>query len=52
MEEIFESIRAAAKAYNTDRHNINNVVRGKQKTACNCQWQYIDQGGDNNESRE
>ena len=50
--EIFESIRAAAKAYNTNRNNISNVVRGKQKTACKCQWQYIDQGGDNNDSHE
>ena len=50
--ETFESIRAAAKAYNTDRHNISNVVRGKQKTACKCQWQYIEQGGDNNVSHE
>ena len=50
--EIFESINAAAKVYNTDRHNISNVLKVKQKTACKCQWQYIDKGGDNNDSRE
>ena len=41
--EIFESIKEAAKKYNTDSTHITKVCKGKGITTCGCRWQYYNE---------
>lgn len=40
-EKIFDSITEAAEYYNTIPSNINNVLKGRSKTAVGYKWEYI-----------
>ena len=50
--EVFESIRAAAKKYKADNSDIGRVCKGLKKTVAGMHWEFVDDDSTNNPNEE